>query len=60
MKGKFEAVQTKMNLDSMRYEVSLTLTIKKGLSYDRSEELLAQLKNKYLGKMVEVAISEQT
>ena len=58
MKGKVEAVQTKIDLNSMRYEVNFVVTLKKGLSHDRSEELLAEIKSEYLGKMVEIAPSE--
>jgi len=54
MKGKVEEITTKKTGDSNRYEVSLTLTVKKGLTYERSEELLHQLKDTYLGKMVEI------
>lgn len=54
MKGKVEAVTTQQTPETLRYEVNLTITIKKGLSHKRSEELLASLKEEYLGKMVEI------
>jgi len=54
LKGKVEMVTTKKTGDSNRYEVSLTITVKKGLKYERSEELLHQLKDTHLGKMVEI------
>ena len=58
MKGKVEEVTTQQTHDTHRYEVNLTLTIKKGLTYKRSEELLDSLQKEYLGKMVEITISE--
>ena len=54
MKGKVEMVTTQKTGDSNRYEVSLTITVKKGLKYERSEELLDQLRQEYMGKMVEI------
>ena len=60
MKGKVEMVTTKKTGDSNRYEVSLTITVKKGLKYERSEELLHQLKDTHLGKMVEITETNQT
>ena len=60
MKGKVEAVTTKITGDSGRYEVSLTITVKKGLIYERSEELLDQLRQEYMGKMVEITEPDQT
>jgi len=58
MKGKVEAVTTQQTSDTLRYEVNLTLALKKGLSYKRSEELLDELTQEYLGKMVEITPSE--
>jgi len=58
MKGKVEAVTTQQTQDTLRYEVNLTVTIRKGLTYKRSEELLASLQEEYLGKMVDITLSE--
>ena len=60
MKGKVEMVTTQRTGDSSRYEVSLTITVKKGLKYERSEELLDQLRQEYMGKMVEINQTETT
>ena len=60
MKGKVELVTTQRTGDSDRYEVSLTITIKKGLTYERSDELLKQLWTEYKGKMVEISEPDQT
>ena len=60
MKGKVEQITTKKTGDSNRYEVSLTITVKKGLTYKRSEELLDQLRQEYIGKMVEINQTETT
>jgi len=54
VKGKVEGATTQATGDSGRYEVSLTITIKKGLTYERSEELMKQLWDQYKGKMVEI------
>lgn len=54
MKGKVESFQTALTSKTLRYEVSLIITIKKGLSYERSQELLDQLTQEYMGKMVEI------
>jgi len=54
MKGKVELVTTQRTGDSDRYEVSLTITVKKGLTYERSDELMKQLWAEYKGKMVEI------
>jgi len=54
MKGKVEEVTTQKTGDSDRYEVSLTITVKKGLTYERSDELMKQLWEEYKGKMVEI------
>lgn len=58
MKGKVEEVTTQQTPETLRYEVTLTLTIKKGLTYKRSEELLDSLKDEYLGKMVDIKQTE--
>jgi len=60
LKGKVEQITTKKTGDSNRYEVSLTITVKKGLTYKRSEELLDQLRQEYIGKMVEINQTETT
>lgn len=54
MKGKIEAIQSERTSKKGRYEVSLIITIKKGLKYKRSEELLTEFREKYLGNMVEI------
>ena len=54
MKGKVEEATTRRTGDSDRYEVSLTITVKKGLTYERSDELMKQLWAEYKGKMVEI------
>jgi len=59
MKGKIEEIQTKRSKKG-KYSVSLIITIKKGLTYERSEELLDQLKDTHLGKMVEIEEPNQT
>ena len=60
MKGKVEGVTTQATGDSGRYEVALTITVKKGLTYERSEELMKQLWDQYKGKMVEITEANQT
>ena len=54
MKGKVEEATTQITGDSGRYEVSLTITLKKGLTYERSEELRKQIWEEYKGKRVEI------
>ena len=54
MKGKIEAVQSERTPKKGKHKVSLIVTIKKGLTYERSEELLDQLRQEYMGKMVEI------
>ena len=54
MKGKVEMVTTQRTGDSSRYEVSLTITVKKGLTYERSEELVKQYWTEYKDKLVEI------
>lgn len=58
MKGKIEAFQSTLNSKTLRYEVALIITIRKGLTYKRSEELLAELRQVYMDKMVEIAPAE--
>jgi len=58
MKGKVEAVTNQQTPDTRKYEVNLTLTIRKGLTYKRSEELLDQLRQEYLGKMTDITLIE--
>ena len=60
MKGKVEAVQSERTPKKGRHKVSLIITIKKGLKYKRSEELLDQLRQEYLGKMVEISEPDPT
>jgi len=60
LKGKVEMVTTKKTGDSNRYEVSLTITVKKGLKYERSEELVNQYWAEYKGKMVEITEPDPT
>jgi len=60
MKGKLEEVITKRTGDSDRYEVSVTLVVKKGLTYERSEELMKQLWDEYKDKMLEITEADQT
>jgi len=60
MKGKVELVTTQRTGDSDRYEVSLTITVKKGLTYERSEELMKQLWAEYKDKMLEITEADQT
>jgi len=60
MKGKVEEVATKRTGDSDRYEISLTLTVKKGLTYERSDELMKQLWTEYKGKLVEISEPDPT
>ena len=60
MKGKVELVTTQRTGDSDRYEVSLTITVKKGLTYERSDELMKQLWTEYKGKMVDISEPDQT
>jgi len=54
VKGKVESATTQIIGKSGRYEVALTVTVKKGLTYERSEELMKQLWDQYKGKMVEI------
>ena len=54
MKGKVEKATTQRTGDSDRYEVSLTITVKKALTYERSKELMKQLWAEYKDKMVEI------
>jgi len=54
LKGKVEEIQTERNAKG-RYSVSMRITTKKGLSYERSEALVTDFKEKYLGKLVEIA-----
>ena len=60
MKGKVETITTQRTGDSDRYEVSLTITVKKGLTYERSNELMKQLWTKYKDKMLEITEADQT
>ena len=60
MKGKVEMVTTQRTGDSNRYEVTLTITVKKGLTYERSEELVKQYWAEYKDKMVEISEPDQT
>ena len=60
MKGKVEGATTQIIGKSGRYEVALTVTVKKGLTYERSEELMKQLWDQYKGKMVEITEADQT
>jgi len=60
MKGKIEEIQAERNPKSGRHSVSLIVTIKKGLTYERSKELLDQLRQEYIGKMVEINQTETT
>ena len=60
MKGKVEMVTTKKTGDSNRYEVSLTITVKKGLTYERSEELVKQYWEEYKDKLIEISEPDQT
>jgi len=60
MKGKVEAVTNQKTGDSDRYEVSLTITVKKGLTYERSASLALHLWDEYKGKMVEISEPDQT
>ena len=60
MKGKVEAVTTKITGDSGRYEVSLTITVKKALTYERSNELVKQLWAEYKDKMLEITEADPT
>jgi len=54
LKGKVEGATVSRTGDSDRYEVSLTLTVKKGLTYKRAEELMKQIWDEYKGRMVEI------
>jgi len=60
MKGKVELVTTQRTGDSDRYEVSLTITVKKGLTYERSDELVKQLWAEYKDKMLEITEADPT
>lgn len=57
MKGKIEAFQSAL-APTGRYEVALIITIKKGLTYKRSEKLLDELRPEYMDKMVEITPAE--
>ena len=60
MKGKVEEATTRRTGDSDRYEVTLTIIIKKGLTYERSEELMKQLWDEYKNKLLEITEADQT
>ena len=55
MKGKIESLSTELNSRTGKYEVALIITVKKGLTYNRSEKLLDELRQEYMDKMVEIA-----
>ena len=57
MKGKIEAFQSTL-AKTGRYEVALIITVKKGLTYRRSEKLLDELRHEYMDKMVEITPAE--
>jgi len=60
MKGKVTEVTVKRQ-ESGRYEVSINVVLKRGLSYKRSEELLSEVKQKLFGKIIDLTIpSNQT
>ena len=58
MKGKIEAFQSTLNSKTQRYEVALIITVKKGLTYKRSEKLLDELRQEYMDKMVVITPAE--
>ncbi len=46
-----------MNQNKMQYNVSLTLIVKDKLTYEESEKLAEELREKYLGKEVDLDLS---
>lgn len=57
MKGKIEAFQSAL-AKTGRYEVALVITVRKGLTYKRSEKLLEELRHEYMDKLVEITPAE--
>jgi len=60
MKGKVEKATIERSEESGRYELSLTITIKKGLLYDRAQELCKQIWEEYKDKMLEITEADPT
>ena len=58
MKGKIEAFQSTLAPKTGRYEVALIITVRKGLTYKRSEKLLDELRQEYMDKMVTITPAE--
>jgi len=59
LKGKVEEIQTKRGKKG-KHSVSLIITIKKGLTPERSEQLLAEYRDEYMGKIVEITLPDES
>lgn len=60
MKGNVESVTTKLSTGRKRInfsEVSITVTIKKNLTYEECERFAEELREEYLGKEVDVDLA---